>query len=200
MLNLTDWFTWQNEITKTFKFLSCTSAQPYNCRTSDLATVRATARFYRSPQPDLRCFTSDTGPAWPVFCLALCAPSRQPPSQPTNTRATSASVPSSPASSYAAGVARLDGFCSRMFTLSPMSTLVKLRVCRWMLEALMAGAMVSTSSFSRYWPMKGQACWMICRKRLDFCTSKKAFWVYLSWQWWQEITVLSHRSCQCVKN
>lgn len=47
-------------------------------------------------------------------------------------------------------------------TLSPMLTLVKLRVCRWMLEARMAGAMVSTSSFSRYWPMKGQACWMIC--------------------------------------
>lgn len=51
---------------------------------------------------------------------------------------------------------------TRRRTLSPMLTLVKLRVCRWMLEARMAGATVSTSSFSRYWPMKGQACWMIC--------------------------------------
>lgn len=181
---------------------SCASARPYICRTSDLATVRGAARFYRSPQPDLRCFTSDTSPAWPVFCLALCVPSRQPPSQPTNTRARkpSASAPSTPASSYATGGARLDGFCSRMFTLSPMSTLVKLRVWRWMLEALMAGAMVSTSSCSRYWPMNGQACWMICRKKkLYFCTSKKAFRAYWNWQWWQKITVLTHRSCQCVK-
>lgn len=50
-------------------------------------------------------------------------------------------------------------------TLSPMLTLVKLSVCRWMLEARMAGATVSTSSFSRYWPMKGQACWMIWTTR-----------------------------------
>lgn len=47
-------------------------------------------------------------------------------------------------------------------TLSPMLTLVKLRVCRWMLEVRMAGAMVSTSNFSRYWPIKGQACCRIC--------------------------------------
>lgn len=44
------------------------------------------------------------------------------------------------------------------FTLSPMSTLVKLRVWRWELEALMEGAMVSTSSFSRYCPTKGHTC------------------------------------------
>lgn len=53
------------------------------------------------------------------------------------------------------------GLCSHQGlsgTLSPMLTLVKLKVCRWMLEARMAGATVSTSTFSMYWPMKGQAC------------------------------------------
>lgn len=43
-------------------------------------------------------------------------------------------------------------------TLVPMSTFVKLRVWRWLLEALIDGAMVSTSSFSRYWPTKGHTC------------------------------------------
>lgn len=43
-------------------------------------------------------------------------------------------------------------------TLSPKSTLVKVRVWRWVLEARMDGAMVSTSSFSRYWPTNGHTC------------------------------------------
>lgn len=80
------------------------------------------------------------------------------------------------------------------FTLSPISTLVKLRVCRWTLEALMAGAMVSTSSFSRYWPMKGQACWMIYRNKLYFSPSGKAFGTYLHLQWWQKIRGLTHKT------
>lgn len=87
-----------------------------------------------------------------------------------------------------------EGLYIRTFTLSPKSTLVKLRVCRWMLEALMAGAMVSTSSFSRYWPMKGQACWMIYRNKLYFYPSGKAFGTYLHLQWWQKITVLTHKT------
>ena len=33
-------------------------------------------------------------------------------------------------------------------TFSPMSTLVKVKVCRWVLEARMEGAMLSTNSFS----------------------------------------------------
>lgn len=78
------------------------------------------------------------------------------------------------------GLVRRDvrGHCplwGHRLTLSPMLTLVKLRVCRWMLEALMAGAMVSTSSFSRYWPMNGQACWMIYRRN---CISALHKWPF----------------------
>lgn len=56
---------------------------------------------------------------------------------------------------------RAGSYCSYAIsgiTLSPMSTFVKLRVWRWLLEARMDGAMVSTSSFSRYWPTKGHTC------------------------------------------
>lgn len=59
----------------------------YISRTSDRATARRIARFYRNPEPDLRCFTSDANLVWPVFCLALCAPLCRPPSGPANTRA-----------------------------------------------------------------------------------------------------------------
>lgn len=50
------------------------------------------------------------------------------------------------------------GDMMRIITLSPMSTLVKLSVCRWELEPRMAGAMVSISSFSKYWPTNGHTC------------------------------------------
>lgn len=54
-------------------------------------------------------------------------------------------------------------FCKTLYTLdaitlSPMSTLVKLSVWRWALEARIDGAIVSISSFSRYWPTNGHTC------------------------------------------
>lgn len=72
---------------------------------------------------------------------------------------------------------------AHVHTLSPMLTLVKLSVCRWMLEARMAGATVSTSTFSRYWPMKGQACWMICTTHTHthiIINQKHLNWVYMN--------------------
>ncbi len=56
---------------------------------------------------------------------------------------------------------------SACMTLPPKSTLVKLSVCRWVLEPRMDGAMVSVSSFSKNWPMNGQACWITLKNRQE---------------------------------
>lgn len=55
-------------------------------------------------------------------------------------------------------------FCWPLITFSPMSILLKVKVCKWVLEARIFGAMFSTKSFSMYWPKKGQAWARICHR------------------------------------
>lgn len=55
-------------------------------------------------------------------------------------------------------------FCWPFITFSPMSILLKVKVCKWLLEARILGAIFSTKSFSMYWPKKGQAWARICHR------------------------------------